>query len=112
RFPERVASHAGRYYAFEDLELAPKPVQRPFPIYIGGHNEAAVQRAARFGQGWLPGWRPLAEVKERTALLRRLTAEAGRDPREVEAGVQLTLFMGPTPAAAAAGYRAPGMVHH
>jgi len=111
-FTERVASHAGTYYAFEDLELAPKPLQQPFPIYVGGHNTAAIARAARFGQGWLPGWRPFAEVKERTALLRRLTAEAGRDPGEVEAAVQFTLFMGETPESAAAGYRRTGMVHH
>ena len=111
-FTERTASHAGTYYAFENLELAPKPLQRPFPIYIGGHNTAAVARAARFGQGWLPGWRPLGEVKERTALLRRLTAEAGRNPMDVEAAVQFTLFMGSTPEEAVAGYRRTGMVHH
>jgi probable F420-dependent oxidoreductase len=111
-FTERTASHAGTYYAFENLELAPKPLQRPLPIYIGGHNEAAVARAARVGQGWLPGWRPFAELKERTALLRRWTAEAGRDPKDVEAAVQLTLFMGATPEAAVAGYRRTGMVHH
>jgi probable F420-dependent oxidoreductase len=111
-FTEREASHAGTYYAFEGLELAPKPVQRPFPIYVGGHNEAAIRRAAQLGQGWLPGWRPFAEIRERTALLRRLTVAAGRDPKEVEAAVQLTLFMGRTAEAAAAGYRRTGMVHH
>jgi probable F420-dependent oxidoreductase len=109
---ERTASHAGPHYAFEKLELFPKPVQRPFPIYIGGHNEAAVARAARFGQGWLPGWRSFDEVRGRTALLRRLTAEAGRDPREVEAAVQFTLVVGRTPEEAAARYRATGMVQH
>ena len=111
-FTERTASHAGPHYAFEKLEMFPKPVQRPFPIYVGGHNEAAVARAARFGQGWLPGWRPFEEVRERTALLRRLTAEAGRDPREVEAAVQFTLVIGRTPEEAAARYRATGMVQH
>jgi probable F420-dependent oxidoreductase len=111
-FTEREASHAGAYYAFEKIELHPKPVQRPFPIYVGGHNERAIERAARSGQGWLPGWRPLAEVKERTRLLRRLTAEAGRDPKDVEAALQLTLFLGRTPEEAAAGYRRTGMVHH
>lgn len=111
-FTEREASHAGAHYAYEKIELSPKPVQRPFPIYVGGHNENAVARAARLGQGWLPGWRPLAEVKERTALLRRLTAEAGRDPKEVEAAVQFTLFLGTTPEEASAGYRQTGMVHH
>jgi probable F420-dependent oxidoreductase len=109
---ERTASYAGAHYAFEKLELHPKPVQRPFPIYIGGHNEAAVARAARLGQGWLPGWRPLDEITSRTALLRRLTSEAGRDPRDVEAAVQFTLHLGRTPEAASARYRATGMVQH
>jgi probable F420-dependent oxidoreductase len=109
---ERTASHAGTHYAFENLELAPRPVQRPFPIYVGGHNEAAVARAARLGQGWLPGWRPFEEVRQRTALLRRLTAEAGRDPLDVEAAVQFTLHLGPTPEAAVARYRQTGMVQH
>jgi alkanesulfonate monooxygenase SsuD/methylene tetrahydromethanopterin reductase-like flavin-dependent oxidoreductase (luciferase family) len=71
-----------------------------------------VARAARLGQGWLPGWRPLDEITSRTALLRRLTSEAGRDPREVEAAVQFTLHLGRTPEAASARYRATGMVQH
>jgi len=111
-FTERQASYAGRHVAFEKLELFPKPLQQPFPIYVGGHNETAVARAARFGQGWLPGWRPFAEVRARTALLRRLTAEAGRDPTAVEAAVQFTLVLGRTDAEAAARYRETGMVQH
>jgi probable F420-dependent oxidoreductase len=109
---ERTASHAGPHYAFDELELQPKPVQQPLPIYVGGHNEAAVARAARLGQGWLPGWRPFDEVRARTALLRRLTAEAGRDPRDVEAAVQFTLHLGRTPDEASRRYRATGMVQH
>jgi probable F420-dependent oxidoreductase len=111
-FTEDSASYAGAHTAFERVEMFPKPVQRPLPIYVGGHNELAVSRAARFGQGWLPGWRPFAEVRERTALLRRLTAEAGRDPKEVEAAVQFTVILGRTPEEAAARYRTTGMVQH
>ncbi|HEU4370691.1 MAG TPA: TIGR03619 family F420-dependent LLM class oxidoreductase [Methylomirabilota bacterium] len=111
-FTERQASYAGRHVAFDKLELAPKPLQQPLPIYVGGHNETAVARAARLGQGWLPGWRPFPEVRARTALLRRLTAEAGRDPRSVEAAVQLTLVLGRTDAEASARYRKTGMVQH
>jgi probable F420-dependent oxidoreductase len=111
-FTERRASYAGAHVAFEDLECYPKPLQQPLPIYVGGHNEAAVARAARLGQGWLPGWRPFEEVKARTALLRRLTAEAGRDPRSVEAAVQFTLVLGRTDAEASARYRRSGMVQH
>jgi probable F420-dependent oxidoreductase len=111
-FTEQAASYAGAHVAFERVEMFPKPVQRPMPIYVGGHNERAVSRAARFGQGWLPGWRPFEEVRERTALLRQLTAEAGRDPKEVEAAVQFTVLLGRTPEEAAARYRKTGMVQH
>ncbi len=111
-FTEPSASSAGAHVAFEGVEMFPKPVQRPLPIYVGGHNEQAVSRAARFGQGWLPGWRPFDEVRERTALLRRLTAEAGRDPKEVEAAVQFTVMLGRTPEEAATRYRKTGMVQH
>lgn len=109
---QRSVTYMGRHVAFQDLELYPKPLQQPFPIYVGGHNEAAVARAARLGQGWLPGWRPLGEVKARVALLRRLTAEAGRDPRAVEAAVQFTLLLGRTDDAARTRYRETGMVQH
>lgn len=109
---EREASHAGRHYAFEKIELFPKPVQHPLPIYFGGHNEAAVARTARHGQGWLPGWRPFDEIKARAALLRRLTAAAGRDPRKVEAAVQLTVMLGSTCEEASARYQKTGMVQH
>jgi probable F420-dependent oxidoreductase len=111
-FTEREASYAGAHVAFEKVECYPKPLQQPMPIYVGGHNEAAVARAARLGQGWLPGWRPFEEVRTRTALLRRLTAEAGRDPKTVEAAVQFTLVLGRTDDAAAVRYRRTGMVRH
>ena len=111
-FTEREASFAGVHVAFEKLECYPKPRQQPLPIYVGGHNEAAVARAARLGQGWLPGWRPFEEVKARTALLRRLTAEAGRDPKGVEAAVQFTLVLGRTDEEAVTRYRRTGMVQH
>lgn len=109
---DRDASHAGQHYAFEAIALFPKPMQRPLPIYFGGHNEAAVARAARRGQGWLPGWRPFDELRARTALLRRLTAEAGRDPKAVEAAVQLTVMLGRTREEASARYQKTGMVQH
>ncbi|MFQ5691849.1 MAG: LLM class flavin-dependent oxidoreductase [Nitrospinota bacterium] len=109
---ERDASFEGRHIAFRGIALRPKPVQDPFPIYVGGHNVEAVRRAATYGQGWLPGWRPFHEVEERVALLRRFTEEAGREPSEVEAAVQFTVYLGKTPEEAKAGYGRTGMVAH
>ncbi|MET0163412.1 MAG: TIGR03619 family F420-dependent LLM class oxidoreductase [Steroidobacteraceae bacterium] len=44
----------GRFYRFREGFFAPMPVQSPLPIWIGGDSDAAMQRAARLGQGWQP----------------------------------------------------------
>lgn len=45
----------GEFFQVDNVVFEPKPVQRPCPpIYIGGNSRAAMRRAARFGDGWLP----------------------------------------------------------
>ena len=45
----------GRFTTLSGVTLAPKPAQKPYPpIWISGRSEAAMRRAARFGDGWLP----------------------------------------------------------
>ena len=111
-FRDTDASYEGRHIAFKNIAMRPKPLQDPLPIFVGGHNEAMIRRAARLGQGWLPGWRPFDQIVERVALLRRLTEEAGRHPRDVEACSQFTLCIGKTVEEARARYRNTGMVQH
>lgn len=48
---ERVA-HSGRFYRFDEVGFEPKPARVPVPILIGGDTQAALQRAARSGDGW------------------------------------------------------------
>ncbi|HEV7649752.1 MAG TPA: LLM class flavin-dependent oxidoreductase [Actinophytocola sp.] len=51
---EPVTFH-GRYTEVTGLALRPAPVQRPHPpVWIGGRSEAAMRRAARHGDVWLP----------------------------------------------------------
>ncbi len=66
RQPRRTSSTPSR-----TSSSLPKARQKPFPLFIGGHSIETVERAARIGEGWLPGWRPLSEMKERIELLRR-----------------------------------------
>ena len=80
--------HEGRFSSFSGLDFYPKPVQKPHPpIWVGGHTPAALRRAARLGDGWLPiGLRPPAELEpeemdELVDQLRDMTVDAGR-PRE------------------------------
>lgn len=45
----------GRYVEFDEIAFEPKPVQKPHPpIWIGGNSQAAMRRAARLGDGWIP----------------------------------------------------------
>ncbi len=45
----------GRFTRLPGVTLSPKPVYKPHPpIWISGRSEAAMQRCARYGTGWLP----------------------------------------------------------
>jgi probable F420-dependent oxidoreductase len=109
---EKVASHDGKYYSFKNLELFPKPKQQPFPLYIGGHNLASIERAASIGRGWLPGWRPFHEIEERIQMIRKRAHELGRDPAEIEIAPQFSLHVGKTKEAAIKTYMQSGVVAH
>jgi probable F420-dependent oxidoreductase len=80
----------GRYTTVREVHALPKPVQRGgIPIWIGGHTDAALRRAARLGDGWHPiGLRPPAllypdEYATRVKQLHAYAQHAGRDPRAI-----------------------------
>jgi probable F420-dependent oxidoreductase len=88
---EPDAKFAGRYTQFADLVFLPRPVQQPHPpIWVGGESGPSLRRAARFGDAWYPigtNNKALLDTLPRLsagiARLRKLTAEAGRDPSAV-----------------------------
>ncbi|MET0220083.1 MAG: TIGR03619 family F420-dependent LLM class oxidoreductase, partial [Tardiphaga sp.] len=111
-FREDRCSYEGKYYSFKDLELFPKSVAQPFPLYVGGHNIEALERAARYGAGWLPAWRPLAEMEERVARLKSRAVELGRHPDAIEIAPQFSVTIGKTLEEAEKRYMASGLVAH
>jgi probable F420-dependent oxidoreductase len=111
-FNEDRCSYEGKYYAFKDLEMFPKSRAQPFPLYVGGHNMEALERAARYGQGWLPGWRPLKEMEERIARLKARAVELGRNPIDIEIAPQFSVTVDKTLEAAEKRYMASGLVAH
>jgi len=47
--------HRGKYFSFGKITMLPKPATPGGPsIWIGGRAEAALRRAARLGDGWMP----------------------------------------------------------
>jgi len=52
---QEVACFDGQTLAFRDVMVAPRVAQRPRPpIWVGGNSRAAVRRAARHADGWIP----------------------------------------------------------
>jgi probable F420-dependent oxidoreductase len=69
----------GEHYQLDPVVSSPGSVQRPHPpILIGGTSNAALQRAARLGDGWLStGLRP-ERLVERLGRLQKLCEAQGR----------------------------------
>jgi probable F420-dependent oxidoreductase len=68
----------GAYYRYRDVEIAPLPVQRPLPLWIGGRSAAAVRRTARLGTGWLGGVESPEQVAPVVSAIKVESAAAGR----------------------------------
>ncbi len=85
------ASFRGKYYSFDDVNLLPKPVQQPCPIYIAGTPRAsnigergverALRRIARYADGWMTNQIEARSFRDYLARLRELLIEEGRDPK-------------------------------
>src|SRR2546429_7696573 len=53
---EDEVTHDGEFWKLERVTVLPKPVQQPMPLWIGGNSEAAMRRAGRLGDGWIPSF--------------------------------------------------------
>ena len=103
----------GRFVKFADIAFAPKPVQKPHPpLWIGGESGPAMRRAAKLGDGWYPiGTNPqhpldsLPRMRAGIERMRRMVAEAGRDPRQIAIGYRIQRFGANVPAKADDGER-------
>ncbi len=73
----------GRWHHIEEMGIRPLPVQRPIPIWLGGHVEATLRRVATLGDGWLPLLPPGDEAREAIARIHTLAQEGGRDPASI-----------------------------
>jgi probable F420-dependent oxidoreductase len=51
---EDSVTFEGQHFRYENARVSPRPA-RPIPIWIGGESEAAIQRTAKLGDGWLGG---------------------------------------------------------
>jgi probable F420-dependent oxidoreductase len=80
---ERSVTHEGTFDTIVGAGLAPLPVQRPIPIWIGGLSPAAFRRIGRLADGWFPRVEPGPELDKARAIIATAAAKAGRDPAAI-----------------------------
>lgn len=100
----------GDFRRFDEISMSLRPVQEPHPpIWIGGRlggryrradgavvtksRVAAVRRAARYGQGWLPYNITVRQFDESVRLLGDQARSNGRDPAEISLGLDNAWLM-------------------
>ena len=76
---EPVVDFTGKWIKLDTCRLDPKPIQKPHvPIIVGGHADAAIRRAVRFGAGWYGFNRDPAGTRDMVGRLDFALAKAGR----------------------------------
>ena len=111
-FEERITSWDGAYYHFHDVEMYPKPMQKPLPIYIGGNNPNALRRTARYGQGWIGAGMPAAQFRKALATLAELMIQEGREPTSIDIAPQFSACLGNTHESALKTFQNSQMYKH
>src|SRR3989475_3406188 len=95
-FSEKGASHAGRFYQFQNVTLEPQLVQNPCPIWIASNptgltwkggasassaaGERGFRRVARYADGWMTNKLSPDEFRRQWARITALARQEGRDP--------------------------------
>jgi probable F420-dependent oxidoreductase len=77
------ANFNGRYWTVTNARMHPTPVRRRVPIALGGHSPAAIRRAARVADAWLPHARLPEQLRDEITQLRMESQRSGRDSVEV-----------------------------
>jgi alkanesulfonate monooxygenase SsuD/methylene tetrahydromethanopterin reductase-like flavin-dependent oxidoreductase (luciferase family) len=96
---ETRVTHHGKYYRFSEVELLPKPMQQPVPIYMAinpreGRVDAAtvdriLRRVAAHADGWQTDATPVETFHQRFNTIRDYAARQGRDPSSLDACLHL-----------------------
>lgn len=99
---EDEVSFDGEFWKLERVTVLPRPVQRPLPLWIGGNSEAAMRRAGRLGDGWIPSFIAPDGFRAGVEKTCAFAAEARREVPGDHFGALVTFWLDDDPARARA----------
>lgn len=111
-FEEDIVTYNGKYFDIRSLQSSPKPVQKPFPFYIGGNSAAGYKRVAKFGTGWFPAVLTPEEIKAGVSNIEKHCEEMGRNIEDIDIAPQLSISIGKTHEEAESKFRTSQMYKH
>jgi len=101
---EDSVTFEGEHFRYQDARIVPRPA-RPIPIWIGGESEAAIQRTAALGDGWLGGLTSPEIAGEVITRIKAALKDAGRHIDEDHYGVVVPYRVGALDDPAVASFR-------
>jgi probable F420-dependent oxidoreductase len=80
----QIVEYKGKWHRIPDAGIAPLPIQRPIPVWLGGGaNDRVLRRIAKISDGWMPQWQPNDESLAELEQVHKMAQEYGRDPSEI-----------------------------
>jgi probable F420-dependent oxidoreductase len=80
---EESVTFEGRYERVTGAGIAPMPIQRPIPVWVGARVDAGLRRAGRIADGWFPMDRPGPGLEHAISVVHDAAVAAGRDPATI-----------------------------
>ena len=75
---EESVDFDGKFFQYRNASIAPRPIQQPLPLWIGGSSPAAAKRTARLGSGWIGGAASPADVAGSISMIKAELLNTGR----------------------------------
>ncbi|HKN98442.1 MAG TPA: LLM class F420-dependent oxidoreductase [Pseudonocardiaceae bacterium] len=91
---EQSVTFAGEYERITAAGIAPPPVQRPIPVWLGAQSTRAYERVGRLADGWFPQIGPGDEFEAARATIDAAARAAGRDPASIQVEPRVSFHSG------------------
>ena len=90
-FEQPAPNFHGKHYQFPKVGFEPKPLQKPFPFWIGGSSPAAFRRAAYFGEAFHAAFQAKDVIEKEWSEVKIACDQLGRDPESIRLSLRIYL---------------------
>jgi probable F420-dependent oxidoreductase len=85
---EKNVTFKGKYTTLNEVSIEPAPTQKPHPpIWVAGRKEPAMERTAKYANGWLPYMYTPEQLHSSIETINKLRKEYGRESTPFTPGV-------------------------